>query len=505
MPFSRFLPWLIFLGALAFRLIFLIQYSSSPFFDTPILDSKSYLQVAVAIANGEPLEEFHAIRSPFYPIFLYYLILIPHEVNYYLIRLVQILMGSYSCVLLYFIARRLFSWRVSIVAAILMAAYEPFIFFDNQILAECLVVFFNLSSILFLLKSRDSHVRRSGFVLFSSVLLGLSAITRPNILLFVIPALFFLKITPLPLPQWIKAACLYIFGLAIPIFPITLDNYLHTGDFILISSSMGINLHIGNNSEATGTGNDGGEIRNNSMKMFQDAKRIAGKDSGKNLTEREVSQYWTRRTLRYIRENPVHFTKNLLKKFFLFMGAYEPADNYDNDFSKTLHPYLRWNPLTWGNLLPLAIMGFWFLRKDLRPLFLPVSFISVYLFSTMLFFLTARYRLPAVPLLLVLSSAGMWGFKDLFEKSKKKFLAHAFCVAAIFMAIRIQVLHSTFASSYFNLGIIHDHHNRRGLAEEAFRKAIEENPNFIVLYQDFLEAKLHEKTPGDFADETDLQ
>ncbi|MBI5186183.1 MAG: glycosyltransferase family 39 protein [Nitrospinae bacterium] len=486
---SRYLPWLIFLGALTFRLIFLIEYSRSPFFDTPILDSKNYLEIAVAMANGEPRGELHSIRSPFYPIFLYYLIRLPHEVNYYFIRLVQVAIGSVSCVLLYFIALRLFPRRVSVLAAILMAAYEPFIFFDNQILAECLAVFFNLSSILFLLKSRDACVQRRSFILFSGALLGLSAVTRPNILIFVVPALFFLKTTPLPVRQWIKSSCLYIAGVAVPILPITLDNYFHTHDFILISSSMGINFYIGNNPLATGIGNDSGEIRNNSMKMFQDAQRAAERDSGRSLSEKEVSRYWTGRTFRYIQEDPIHFVKNLIKKFCLFWGAYEPADNCDNDFFKTLNPYLRWNPFIWGNLLPFAIIGVWFFRKDPRPLFLPLSFIAVYLFSTMLLFLTDRYRLPAVPFLLVLSSAGILGLKDLFVENRRSFFAHCICVAALLWVVRIQGPSHTFASSYFNLGIIHDHHNRRGLADEAFRKAIEENPRYIVLYREFLEEK----------------
>ena len=80
----------------------------------------------------------------------------------------------------------------------------------------------------------------------SGFLLGLSAITRPDVLLFGIPALVFLWIRP-GRRRWRTAlAAAFIVAAAIPVGTVAVRNYAVSGERVLVSANGGANFYIGN-------------------------------------------------------------------------------------------------------------------------------------------------------------------------------------------------------------------------------------------------------------------
>jgi hypothetical protein len=168
----------VFAGAFLLRVLYLSQYVSSPFFWVPALDSLYHDLLAQAIAHGrsEPQAFF---RAPLYYYFLggvYWL----SGHSLWAARLIQAAMGSGSCVLLYLIGQRVFRPIVGLLAAASMAFYGPLVFFDGELLTPVLEVFLDLACVWLVLRASDSGSGR--LWLAAGAVLGLSATTRPNVL-----------------------------------------------------------------------------------------------------------------------------------------------------------------------------------------------------------------------------------------------------------------------------------------------------------------------------------
>ena len=64
------IPAAIFLLALTVRFTFLYQFSSSPTFDTPIVDCQTYHQLAADLAQGKPIDQDMFWQPFLYPFML---------------------------------------------------------------------------------------------------------------------------------------------------------------------------------------------------------------------------------------------------------------------------------------------------------------------------------------------------------------------------------------------------------------------------------------------------
>jgi len=126
-------PAVVFLVALAVRLIALFQSRHDPFFAHPIIDSATYDRMAWDYARGRPLWDGAFWQPPLYP---WLLGLFYKLAGHALLgaRIVQAIVGALSCVLLYAIGRRAFDRKVAAGAALTMAVYGPLVYFDGEIL-----------------------------------------------------------------------------------------------------------------------------------------------------------------------------------------------------------------------------------------------------------------------------------------------------------------------------------------------------------------------------------
>ena len=129
--------------ALGLRLVYLFQAADSPFFDTPIVDARSYTEYARELATdswaGRPMPFWQA---PFYPYFLAALFSFFGE-NYYLPRLLQALAGVVTCLLVFKLGRDVFSPTVGWIAALGAALYGPFLYFEGELLPTAWAVLFD--------------------------------------------------------------------------------------------------------------------------------------------------------------------------------------------------------------------------------------------------------------------------------------------------------------------------------------------------------------------------
>ena len=127
------------------------------------------------------------------------------------------------------------------------------------------------------------------------------------------------------------------------------------------------------------------------------------------------SRYFFAQSWQYITSAPLDFTGLLAYKGYLFLRGDEIPRNRDLYFARndsSLLSILLWKKglaFPFGLIVPLALLGlFAFLRTSESPEGrLLALFVACYALSVVLFFVTGRYRLPAVPVLLLFAACGM--------------------------------------------------------------------------------------------------
>ncbi|MEO0102589.1 MAG: glycosyltransferase family 39 protein, partial [candidate division WOR-3 bacterium] len=147
------------------------------------MDPLYHHQMAISILKGGWLAETSFFRAPLYPYFLALIYKI-FGINLFIPRIIQILIGSGSCLLVYLIGKKIFSQKVGTIAGLAASLYPLLIYFDGELLLTNLLIFLILFGFFLFLKEK---------IFLSGLFFGLTAITRPNILLFLL-TLFIIKL-----------------------------------------------------------------------------------------------------------------------------------------------------------------------------------------------------------------------------------------------------------------------------------------------------------------------
>jgi tetratricopeptide (TPR) repeat protein len=419
-----------------------------PYYDAPMMDEAYHDNWATATADGHPPSEpFY--RAPLYPYFLSMIYKIFGH-KYYHARLASVIIGSLSCLILFFIALEVFNFRVACLSGLLMATYPVLVYFDSQLLTTSLEIFLNLFAVFIVLNAFETP-KRSTVWFFAGLFFGLAAITRPTILAFVglIIIWVFFKHTKKLFPL--------LFGLIIVILPVTLRNINIGKDKVLIAWNGGINFYIGNNEKSNGWSATAPGIRRDWWGGYKDAIKIAEQESKKKLRPSQVSNYWFQKSVYFIKNKPLSFLKLLFKKFLLFFNSYELKNNNDYNYFKKYMNTLRFLLLSFGLIAPLGIIGFFLYGwKSFKTRILTI-FTITYSLSIIAFFVCCRYRLPVIPILIIFTSASIFWFIDHVKYiSIKKIVLFIICLMILCLLINLPHLgikRGNLSQEHFNLGL----------------------------------------------------
>src|SRR5262249_26221819 len=118
----------IFLTALAVRLVHVWQMRGSPFFSVLLGDSRGYDEWARRIAGGEWIGTDGFYQAPLYPYMLGAIYAVAGR-HLLLVRVVQAVIGSLSCVFLALATERFVSPRASVAPGPMPAPYRPALLF----------------------------------------------------------------------------------------------------------------------------------------------------------------------------------------------------------------------------------------------------------------------------------------------------------------------------------------------------------------------------------------
>ncbi|MFO8071316.1 MAG: glycosyltransferase family 39 protein [Polyangia bacterium] len=459
---------------------------SDPFFYMPAVDPEVYHRWASRIAGGDWIGDEVFFLSPLYPYFLsaIYALFGPDLLA---ARIVQAVLGSLSCALLYLVARRAFGRPTAALAGLLAAVYSMSIFYDTVLLVTAIQTPLNLLCVLLLL--RAERLRSPWPWLASGLLLGLSTLARPNVLLlggFVVPWMFFSLRNRLSWRGIALRAALFGLGAALMVLPVTVRNWAVGDDFVLVSSQGGVNLYIGNGPGATGSFRVPSEFpttrADDPLQQRESYRAIAQRDLGRELKPSEVSGYWTNRTLEQIAEHPGEWTCLLARKLLMLLNHYEAGNSRDYYSSRRFSAVLGLPLVGFGLIAPLALLGMAVGLRRFRiaaPLY---GMVLVYALSLVAFFVLAHYRMPVVPFLIAFAAFGVCWLLDQIERRRiVPVLVGAAGLAAAAWVVHLD-LYDEESSRYmveYNLANRFRRMGRREEAIEAYRRSIELNPGYI--------------------------
>ena len=489
--------------ALSLRGLYLAEIAAMPDFDQPRVDAEYHDYWAMGLATGKWAKPQHHekpdielrpfFRPPGYPYLLAAVYgLFGHD--YLIARIAQMLLGAVSCVVGYLLARRVFGAVPAAIGAFLMGGYWALIYFEGELQPPVLLVFLDLCVLLALVRLAD---RPSLWLAGATgLLIGASALVRPNILLFVPAALMFCHVALRALRprRRVAIAGLVLSGTLAAVAPATIRNYVVSGEWVLVSSNGGINLYIGNNADSNGyavTFVEFGSCFDHGRMVRQVEDRL-----GHEVSDAEASGYWTRQAWAYIKANPGRCLRLAFKKAVLFWDAREIFSNKVLSHARNHSRVLGALPGNFASTAALGLVGLiaaWSASgggaggPSRRGVGLIVAFILIYFVSFLPFFVNARYRVPVIALLLL--SAGYAVYQTIAWLRARRYLPAGACVAGALIVYVLAGLKSYDlaldpAKWYYDLGRAHAAKQQYERAIPEFKNALSENRAYLMAHYD---------------------
>lgn len=414
----------------ALRVGLLWEHAHSPEFEAPVVDASFHHYWAKALATDDwtpPAGEANPqipsnpyLRPPGYPHFLGMIYRL-FGVGPWAPCVVQQLLGLLNCLLAFAVARNALGPTCGLLLAAFLATYWPLLYFELQLLEPAPF----MTLLLWLLWLLESWSRTFAWrtALLGGVLLGASALFRPNTLLLApLIGLWMIWAKRGSSPRGTGTSIAAIgFGLFLAVAPATIRNYAVAGDSVLISANAGVNLFVGNNPESDGlyTGEllDLGSFGTcfDYPRIKHDLERRLGRD----LSYSQVSQYFSRQAWGHIRRHPADTAKLMFRKLLLFWSPHELSHNRVVELDRENSAVLSRLPVGFPFLFASSLLGCAvFFRPNARhrqqgqALYgssrsfgvLLFSIIIVYAASFLPFFNSSLYRVPLVPLLAIFAA-----------------------------------------------------------------------------------------------------
>jgi len=366
----RFAIGLIAFVAFFVRLLHVLSYDPWPTSDMSI-----YVDMAVRRLTFQTLftREGLCWFAPGYSLLLkpFFLALEP-EAALRGVRIAQALLGAWSCVLIYRLARRIHSRRAGLVAALMTCFYPHFLFYSSVYMSENLFTPLYYAALLSFLRMADRPSPSASYR--AGIIAALAALTRPVAVTLFPAALFAAWRASFSRAGRLKALATVAAGGLTLLGPWAIRNQIAYGHFTLLAPTEVLNLAIGNLPGATGEhrylDEPGG--------VFEQAGRLRP------------------RILMFLMDDPLGALATALgNKWARFWDTLSPWPIhslnpmlFDGDF---FFPFVSWRCVSWLGWIGLGLL----LARRGPAAWLTPACLLAYAAFHLVYFAETRFRLPA--------------------------------------------------------------------------------------------------------------
>lgn len=398
----------IFALALVVRIFFLIQMGDCPSFHFPIVDSLTYHEMAhdwVTMGNLSPDFFWHGCFYPFFLSFLYGI----SGSSLVFVKILQMILGAITAVLVFKLGLKVFNLSTAWIGGGITALYMPLVFFESQLLAAGLAAFWGILLVFLFIQTSENPTPRRWVL--TGLVAACSILTRPVFLPFVLVGggwLIFLLRHKKPL----KGVAFLMVGFLVAALPAAWANHQVMGKFTLLPYSGGINFFVGNNPDYQ---------RTISARPGLGWEQILELPVSQGITEPyEKQSYYYGLVRTYLFKYPTYFLQGLIYKSLQFLSSREMPRNVDIYLYRKWSTLLKWGTWKLGSfgfpfflLLPFAILGI-IMGWQKVPSFWKL-FLLLYPAAVILVFVTSRYRIPVIPLLIPLGAYGVYSLNQILR------------------------------------------------------------------------------------------
>lgn len=339
---------------------------------------------------------------PLYPLFLSIIYFIFGH-SYSIVRIFQVILGTFNCLIIYLIAKQLFPRQVAGLAFVFSIISPTLIYFTQGLRPECLFTFllclYAYYSIKFLCTDNLKYTLAIG------ITIGLAMLTRGDLFfqpIFILPWLIIIK---RGFKLALKPYILIVLFISLTVIPWLARGYKVHGVFIPIQSSFTKVLLEGNHPKAKGdfTRPDWEGLNINPPESMLGWEGLS--------EEENISQYG-KLFLNWLKNNPLRYIQLSIQRAF---ALWNPLIKTDAPVAKSIMPIYYLYQII---LLFFSLLAVIFFRKDWRNLSL---FYILFLYFTLLASLVlavSRFRMSLEPFIIILSAAAI---NELYQKMKLKF------------------------------------------------------------------------------------
>ncbi len=324
-------------------------------------DAESYFTLAKnLLSNGSFFIRqewgFSAFRTPLYPIFVAAFYWVIPEL--WFVILIQNILGAFSVVLVYKLAKYTFGNNVALLSSVLFLIESQRLHVANQLMSETLFIMFFLPAFYFFFKYKSD--KKLFNICLSGIFLGLSALTRPVAQFVpVIMSVFILAARPAK-KEWKKnifAAMILITTFGMTVSPWLIRNKIRF-DVLKLSPLGGTNLYFVNAAHylqylAKAAGQEKEFYSEFTDKAFRDLNinldRSNWTEQSIRLMEFDYEAYFSREALKIILSNPLSYARVHASRMIPFLidsslSRSSSAVSFNMPYRPNwlFYPYLYW-------------------------------------------------------------------------------------------------------------------------------------------------------------------
>jgi len=427
------------------HLLYHFDYQThSIFARSPISDAKAYHETACRLAKGVP-----GAGSQLTGLTIGYPLLVSAiyrraGCRFEAARLVQLVVGIGLVGALVALAWIVFGPAEGILSGLLLVLYGPLLFYETKLLPAVWAAFVVVVGLLAL-----EFARRTSVIMawVAGLCLGLAALLRPNLILL---PLFLLGgwgiqrhrdrggrrqqgTTAIPARSW-SSLLAGMMGLAMGLVPAPMVLKGAVGQWHLFPATGGVTLLAGNHDGAAGVYEPPQGFKGDKAGQVAQTAQLASRLDPDERPTRDPyrdSRTLTRHVLHWIIQHPGSWVWLEGLKMYRFMLAAEPRSAYSFRFERRHVPSLYLAFVPWSFLVVFGLLGLvvtWH-RRELLAL---RSVVAVVWVTTLVFFVSSRYRVVAAPPLALFSSVGLFW---LVRRSKGKSAIPL--TAGLFLAVAV--------------------------------------------------------------------
>ena len=413
MPFWQSPECWVAVTSLLVRMLVLSRFAGSPHFWPDTDDMRFYADWSIRISQGEWTDGQAFYGLPGYAFCLAGIFSIV-GVSPLIVGVIQVALETFTSVLIFKIAMftvtdsqnrepAIAANAVGILASLAWIFYQPAQTFSLILMPSAWLVAAFWGCVWWLVKGRAPSSSWTWIVF--GVFLGVVSMMVATIL-FLIP-LFLIAIllrsqAEKRLPQIGIAIALLFAGVFIGTSPAWLHNYFVAKDPVLLSAHGGLNFWMGNNPDATGYPKIPSGLSAGQEGLLRDSITRAEEAAGRKLKRSEVSKYWSGKADAWVRENRGAWFALVGVKLRNFWNAYQYDDLSEITLLREegiLTPGIRFG-LVAALGLPGMFIGAW---RFPRARWVAAA-VLLHMCALLPVFITERYRLCAVPGLMVFAA-----------------------------------------------------------------------------------------------------